>query len=330
MDPSKSVAALVQELESSSPTTIRITAARQLGRLGQYSRLAADALLRAVKDYDQSLQHAAKEALDFMYMHRDGTLAPRRRGPRPAAVEEVEEVDGVPFTRCNFCGKETPRTEAVDRHQERLAGPGRFYCPFCLRHGFNHRGGRDIMALTFRGVIGYYYYAFYQLSRQVWMYAAEIQDYVEAHERAGRNNPVMHYDPDSYLWFVDFARVGDSKRKLHVNEVLKTVGEILMAFDLSENVTDVSVRAVYLKYAEAILKFHQTRTRPPGNRVLAPTLYKTGAPDYATEPMPKWPSSHNHWTAADTAGREKRKIPWEDTRAFGPAILAEAAGRRFS
>lgn len=326
----KTLAATIHDLETWNPTATRIAAAAKLGRLPTYSRVAADALLRAAKDYDQALQSVCKESLDLMYLRRAGTIKSRQKPKAPVLVEEVgDETQGVPFTRCNFCCKETPRTDVVSRYQDRLSGPGRFYCPFCLRHGFNHRSGRDVMALTFRGIIGYYYYAFYQMSRQVWMYASEIQDYVTAHERAGRNNPLFCYDPDSYLWFVDFRRVGASKRTLPVSEVLKTVGEIILAFDLYENVTDIRVNAVYQKYAEAIMKFYQLRSRPPGAKVLSPTLYKTGAPEYATEPMPKF-ASHNHWTATDTTSREKRKIPWEETRVFGPATLAEAAGRRFS
>lgn len=323
------VTQMVADLESWNPTHVRITAAHALGRLPAYSRLAADALARTAKDYESTLQEVAKASLGMLYARRQGVLrADGRPRHEPAVEVGAEDAAGPEQCRCNFCGKEVVSTQGTTRYQERLSGPGRFFCTFCLRHGFNHRGSRDTLVLTFRGIIGYYYYAFYALSKQVWMYASEIEDYAAAHAEVGGRNPLFAYDPETYLWFVDFSRVGESKRRLALAEVLKTVGEVLLSFNLYENVADIRVRDVYQKFAEAVVRFHQTRTRPDGARVLAPTLVKTGASEFAAEPLPKYSST---WVApTDQAVREKRRIHWDETRRFLPQALAEAAGRRFS
>ena len=85
-------------------------------------------------------------------------------------------------------------------------------------------------------------------------------------------NPVFDYDPDTYLWFVDFNRVGNSKRRLPLEDVLKTVVDILACFNLSENVPGLSMSTFYGKYKEAITNFYERRYRPTDKRMLIPTF----------------------------------------------------------
>ena len=78
------------------------------------------------------------------------------------------------------------------------------------------------------------------------------------------------------LWFVNFSRIGNSKRKVPVEEVLKTVVSMLASFNLSETTQGISMSALYLKYKDAIDGFYRKRFRPADRRMLIPTFANTG------------------------------------------------------
>src|ERR1019366_8414811 len=197
--------------------------------------------------------------------------------PEAAAGELSDRVMRV----CDFCGKEVDVTPLNHYSLESLAGPHGFHCLFCLQNGLHTKSNRNIPVLSFRSLIGYYYYEFYAAvhanSRKRMSYS-QIEDYIESHRRVGLLNPVFRYDPDTFLWFVDFNRVGNSKRRLKVEEVHKTVVNVLACFNLWE-VPKVQMSAFYAKYSEAVTSFYQRRYRPDDKRVLIPTLSSCGTVD---------------------------------------------------
>ena len=325
------VSELVKDLESFNCHDVRKAAALRLGRLGHCDRLVIDSLQRLARDNHSELGKIAQESIDSIYL----TDKMKKAAVRPKIMQTTVEITpemgpGLEvettrsFCKCNFCGKETVMTPGVRRFTEKLSGQNRFYCTFCLRHKLNHRDARNTLLLTFRGIIGYYYYSLYSLPKHVWMCISEIKDYINMHVEAGLQNPVFIYDPEAYLWFIDFNRIGNAKTKMPIQDVLATIGEILLAFDLQENVKDIKPHKVYHKYEEAILKFYHQRHRPVGSRVLAPTLVKTGAGDYAADKL-----ARDLLTTTTASYDQKRKIPWEDTRNFTPAILNEGLGKKF-
>jgi hypothetical protein len=120
--------------------------------------------------------------------------------------------------------------------------------------------------LSFRAVFGWWYYQQY-CSARVASYAV-IEDMIKHHTKAGLVNPIFFYDPESYLWFIDFSRVSQDKKGVRIEEVIQTVGDIRSCF--------VHTARFAEKYSKAIKKFYTNRTRPPDRRVCIPTLRDCG------------------------------------------------------
>lgn len=317
---------LVKDLEQWNTPEARIEAARKLKKIGQPNRLVLDRLQAAVKDcYHQELKAVLTDTIEALQMTSHVKRA-RAGVPTMTTGVSIEELDGSgllvdggkAIRRCGFCGKDTLLTPSVRAYSDAMSSGDRFFCTFCLRHRLHHRDHRHVLMMTFRGIIGYYYQAFYALPKQALMYISEIRDYVDLHVKAGLENPLFNYDPDSYVWFVDFSRVGRGKGRQPIEEVLLTVSRILLTFNLFEHVKDIRPYKVYQKYQEAIQIFFHKRQRPEGQRLLAPTLIKTGAGDTP-------PERSTGYTYNDTS---KRKINFEETRNFHPAILTETVGLR--
>ena len=108
------------------------------------------------------------------------------------------------------------------------------------------------------------------------MYYAEIMEYVNTHAQVGLQNPVFYYDPETFIWFVDFSRVGRGKGKIRYEDVLKTLSNILVCFNLPLHMSNVRMAEVYEKYREAIDRFYSQRSRPFGKKLLVPTLAGCG------------------------------------------------------
>lgn len=186
-----------------------------------------------------------------------------------AAVEE-----GVLF-HCGFCGKGALVSATSRRMCERLSRPQDTYCRFCLRHGLHRKNNRHTLIMSFRSVIGYFYLNHYKAKSKL-MYVSQVRDFVEAHEGAGMTNPVFNYDRESFLWFVDFERVGSTGRRVPVDDVLKTVANIMACFNLFETVPGLRMHKFFQKYKEAVDLFYRQRLRPEGKKILCPTFQGCG------------------------------------------------------
>ena len=167
------------------------------------------------------------------------------------------EFSDTPVRECRFCQKMFPSSQQM-------------YCTFCLRSGFNTKANRHILGLSFRSIFGFYYYVFYKNKRQMWF--SEIDDLICKHIDIGLQNPLFHYDSESYMWFVDFQRVGDAS----VEEVLTIVSDILDCFHLPDKIPGIQMTVLLNKYKDAILKFHTQRERPDDKKLLIPTLIDCG------------------------------------------------------
>lgn len=215
------------------------------------------------------------------------------------AVEEKlsGELAEKIFYECDFCGKRTGYYPDIRKLCEKISGENSFYCPFCLRHGFNTKSNRHVLMLTFRSIIGYYYLNYYRHSTKREMWISEIEDCINSHIVTGLQNPVFSYDPESYVWFIDFKHVGKGQKKIQLNEVLKTIVSITACFNLPEKLTSFDMPKFYEKFREAVCKFYTHRYRPDKRRLLAPTLQGCGT----------WDNG--------------KKFTFEDTRWFEPKDL---------
>jgi hypothetical protein len=179
------------------------------------------------------------------------------------------------YYECAFCQKTVKPVSGFHTIYETLTGDY-FHCPFCIRHGYHTRNNKHILIMSFRAVIGYYYYAHYLSSYDTKIWLTEIKEIIESHIQTGLLNPLFTYDPESLLWFVDFSKVGRGKKKIPISDILKTISNILVCFNLCKYEPNCKPQALYQKYEEAILKWYQNRTRPEGKRFLIPTLIGCG------------------------------------------------------
>jgi len=175
------------------------------------------------------------------------------------------------FCKCAFCQKTVKPVSDFHVIYTILTGD-HFHCPFCIRHGFNTKNNKHILILSFRSIIGYYYYAHYFSSYETKMWISEIQEMIQSHVQTGLLNPLFFYDPDSMLWFVDFSKVGRGKKKISVHDILKTISNIMVCFNLYKYEPTCKPQMLYKKYEEAIVEWYERRTRPDGKRFLIPTF----------------------------------------------------------
>lgn len=198
----------------------------------------------------------------------------------PLEPEPSGELSDTIFRKCFFCEKSCQIMPEQSHLIQKLSGPGSFYCSFCLRNNFNTKNSRNTLILSFRSIIGYLYFQNYLHSadrNKIWI--SEIETYIFSHEQAGLVNPLFTYDPTTMLWFVDFSKLGHSKKKVLLEEVLKTVASILVSFNLWRTVPTLNTTVLFQKYQNAINLFYNSRRRPENKKMLIPTLTGCGVLD---------------------------------------------------
>lgn len=182
----------------------------------------------------------------------------------PVTEDLNGELSDKIYCKCNFCEK----MMYLSKMNKKMSGKDTF-CSFCLRNHFYTACNKNILILSFRGIIGYYYDVLYK-ERKISI--SEIKDCIEEHQSDGLNNPVFYYDQSTYLWFVDFNRIGKGRRKISLNDVLKTITLMLACFNIHHYLVNVKLHKLYEKFEDAILKFHSNRYRPIDKRILIPTV----------------------------------------------------------
>ena len=141
-------------------------------------------------------------------------------------ITEVQNGDDLSsgtrvFCTCNFCCKTTILSNSIQKINKQIVGKGKIFCTNCLRNEFYcPKRSRNTLMLTFRGLIGYYYHCFHLGTKVNVMQIHEIQSYIDLHVKIGLQNPLFHYDSETYTWFIDFGRVGTEPRRTPVEFVL--------------------------------------------------------------------------------------------------------------
>lgn len=176
---------------------------------------------------------------------------------------------------CYFCEKKVKTDSIHNKICETLVRSKNFYCSFCVRNKFYTKKRWDVLQLTFRGVVGYLYWKSYRVKCKK-VYLCEIKDMVDTHVKAGLFNPAFNYDPDTFIWFIDFSIVGNAKRQINIEEINKTIINILACFNLNESITGAMSHKLFDKYKDAINLFYASRQRPEGKILLVPTLSGCG------------------------------------------------------
>lgn len=172
-------------------------------------------------------------------------------------------------TTCKFCEKlVTIPVKTFDSHI--AMGQNHFHCSFCLRHRHHHQDSDNVLLMSFKGIIGYYYFFNYR-SRERSMWLSEIIDLIDEHQRVGLQNPVFSYDPEQFMWCIDFNRVGNTARKIHIEQVQETVKAILDALNPA-SIKFIQYPEFLKKFTDAIDLFYTQRQRPADKKILCPTL----------------------------------------------------------
>ena len=186
------------------------------------------------------------------------------------------ELSEVFIRHCGFCGKKCESTEENHKLREKMSGDESFYCSFCIRNGYHNKGKKDILVLSFRAVIGFFYYNNYFLGQGKRMWVSDIRQFVESHKQVGLTNPLFNYDEETMLWFIDFSRIGESGRREPITEVYKTIINILACFNFYDNLPELNFRSFFQKYKSSIHEFYSKRYRPENKFILTPTFNKCG------------------------------------------------------
>jgi len=171
---------------------------------------------------------------------------------------------------CNFCNK---IVTVYDHNYGSCYGPSRkkFYCPFCLRNNHHFRSSRHILPLSYRAIIGYYYHSFYDASPHK-IYFSQIEDFIKKHENTGLQSPVFSYDPSTFLWYIDFNRVGNGYKKAPFKEVFQITELMIECFDIKKLINSDAEESMKIKFQKALELFYQKRKRPKDRKMLIPTL----------------------------------------------------------
>lgn len=160
------------------------------------------------------------------------------------------------------------------------------YCPFCLRNNFHFKNNHNILVFSFRAIFGYYYHKLYRVKPpRIWL--SKIEEIIVDHEETGLSNPVLSYDPETFLWFADFNRIGHG-RKADFEEVIEVIGRIFDKLAIDEKFPHV-LDAMWDKFDKAIRLFYSQRKRPKDKRMLIPTFVNC----VAHEPDEFWELTRN-------------------------------------
>lgn len=182
------------------------------------------------------------------------------------------ELSDKLYRVCVFCDK-VVRVGGTNLHScSNLTGQ-EFFCPFCIRNNHHFRSSRNILILSFRAIIAYYYWKFYCEHHNTYLiYLYDLERYIERHMNIGLQNPVFSYDPNTFLWFIDFNRVGTGKGKAPYVEVVKTIDLMFEEFQIDQYCTQYVKNDIKEKFSTAIDLFYEKRKRPKDRRMLIPTL----------------------------------------------------------
>jgi hypothetical protein len=312
------VGSLISDLVDDDHTdSYRISIITTLGEMRSNGATAVNQL-KVIKDglsYSKILRDAAETALKKLECYHTkntnnytGVTTFREKQPRNYShysvnseikykkldlnTVEFKEVvakrleDTTSFScQCNFCQKVSSNSQ-MNSIYKNIIGKDKFFCLNCIRNDYyKPEITKDIMILSFRAVFGYFYYCFYLTSTKNSVHYTtgtmslyEFREMAELHQLIGQSNPLFKWDQDSFSWFIDFSKVGEGK--IHVDEVLKTLVQLMLSFKFEENAPSISLNKFYNKLKEGVLEFAENRNITGNNgRVFSPNLANCGIPE---------------------------------------------------
>jgi len=303
--------------DSSKNTDEKRRIISQLGTEAPYHPLVIQSLYRVLDtSYTHDLKELAKRSIEALQVYKNRDFTKTDNGDKPQSPISEHPADFTTDSKsvicqCNFCQTNVNLTPRKREMWKNSSGREQFYCGFCLSNSYNTNMNKHVLIMSFRSLIGYYYYGLYANNPKNMAYS-QIVDMVTNHQEVGLKNPMMKYDPSTHLWFVNFYKIGNKNKSLGIDQLLKTTLEIIASFQIPMHVKGASSYKLFKKYQEAFVLFYQQRTRPEGARILVPTMIKTGAPENSGDKIfsPFLPFA-NYNTA-----EVKRKIHVQELKSF--------------
>lgn len=180
---------------------------------------------------------------------------------------DSEQFSEKVLRKCSFCGKKCEITPQNSSILDKLVKTN-FHCTFCIRNNFNTKNCHHIFKMSFKSIIEYLYNANYLQTRRI--YLCELKDCIEIHQQVGLKNPAFFYDPETFIWFINFNKIGKSPKKIDLDEVFKSVIEILFCFNLYENIPSISLSDLFNNIKDKLEKFYSQRIHE--KEIFIPTL----------------------------------------------------------
>ena len=169
------------------------------------------------------------------------------------------------YQTCEFCKKPI---KSLEEHNISVSLEDKsLYCTFCIRNRFNNKDSKNVLIISFRGIIGYLYHLKYATKNRK-IHLSQLKDMIYCHMSVGLKNPVFNYDPETYLWYIDFNRIGRGRKKLDFDLVHAHLDKILKCFDLSSEHHEM----VFEKFEKSLIQFYEKRQRPKNKKMLIPTM----------------------------------------------------------
>ena len=167
---------------------------------------------------------------------------------------QESKIEVLGSYNCGFCTK-TIEEDDFFEFNKKLSGDS-CYCNLCIRMGWNTKNNRNCLIMSFRPIIGYfYYYSYLSEPRKMWF--NNLKRLVQNHVVAGKPYPFLSYDDESMSWFVDFRKIG--KDKIKVIEVEKAMIKIASTLNLQKHLIRFKQDKFNKKIVEAIQNFYTNR-----------------------------------------------------------------------
>lgn len=133
------------------------------------------------------------------------------------------------YKYCSFCSKQVLiNNEKIQKIPKSLIEED-YFCDFCFR---KKNIQSKIVIFSFKSIIYYLYEIYKSDSSEKTLYKSQFNDYIESHKKTGLKNLALDYDEESFNWFLNLDLIGDSENQIPLSEILKSIIEILVCFNL--------------------------------------------------------------------------------------------------
>jgi hypothetical protein len=115
------------------------------------------------------------------------------------------------------------------------------------------------------------------------MWVSQIESMIETHQEIGLVNPVLVYDPDTFLWFANFNKIGKDSCKAPFEEVRASIKEMFDVFRVENNISPYASTTLWDRFEKATKLFYEQRKRPKDRKMLIPTMTQISNPAESDE-----------------------------------------------